>query len=41
MLAIKFKKTLIIFIYLIFKLNKAIKITASFHVTFLYTPINI
>jgi len=41
MLAIKFKKALIMFIYLIFRLNKAIKATASFYVIFLYTLINI
>ena len=40
-LAIMFKKVLTIFIYLIFKLNRAIKVTISFYIIFLYTLANI
>ena len=40
-LAIKFKKALTISIYLISKLNKAIRAIIGFYITFLYTFINI
>ena len=39
--AIKFKKALTIFIYLISKLNRAVKATASFYIIFLRTSANI